>query len=262
MIPSTSLVAVAAAVGLVTQLVLSSINEVDTLKFIGSAFVSEVLVLAILLKNVYTASVGLSVAAVTFLQLNASFFTTLIVATVIRRLFFHPLRKFPGRKLAAVSKIYECFLNSQGTNALKVREWHNELGDFVRTAPNEISINNVEALQLYQRQTYDSRGPLYEFAKVVGDYNLLTARQNATHRKWRAIWLVLSLPPFWIIFAYCVGIGTRDSRPARLRPTTPVWNTMLALLSKFWTRRLGSRSIVSLCSPILHSMCERCNTPT
>ncbi|KAA8893249.1 hypothetical protein FN846DRAFT_762774, partial [Sphaerosporella brunnea] len=66
------------------------------------------------------------------------------VATGIRRLYLHPLSSWPGRKRAALSKLYEAYLYSKGTNAFEIRELHRKHGDFLRTGPNEVAINNVE----------------------------------------------------------------------------------------------------------------------
>jgi hypothetical protein len=177
------LTVVAAAGGLVTQSTLSSIHEVPTIKFLSTCGISDFLLLVFLFRSAYT-NVTLQ-----FFQVNAAFFGTLIVATLIRRLYFHPLRHFPGRKLAAMSKIYDARIVYLGISSTVVRDQHRRLGDFVRTGPNELSINNVEAMQLYSRQTFNSRGPFYESGYGSSrSYNVFSVRDNEQHRLWRRIW--------------------------------------------------------------------------
>jgi cytochrome P450 len=101
----------------------------------------------------------------------------------------HPLSSWPGPKLAALSKLYEAYLYKTGTNAAVIRELHRKHGDFLRTGPNEVAINNVEALKLFSRQTYEiTRGPFYEFASTVDAPSVLTTRDAREHRVLRSIW--------------------------------------------------------------------------
>jgi hypothetical protein len=174
----------AAAGGLLFQLTLSAINEVPTIKFLGICAGLEALLLGYLLKS------GAPGLLFSFFRVNAIFISVWVVATVMRRLYFSPLCKFPGKKVAAVSKLYEAKLFYNGRHSTEVRRLHRELGDVVRTGPNEISICNVDAIKLLGRKNYDSRGPFYEVASAIGDYSVLTIRQNSVHRKWRSIWLL------------------------------------------------------------------------
>lgn len=180
--------AVTAAVGgLIFQLILSSIHEVPTIGFLLSSAALEILLAAQLLRSTELSLVLFS----SFVQFNAVFITTWLGATAVRRLFLSPLCKFPGHKLAALSKLYEVHLNYIGRNSIEVRRLHRKYGDVIRIGPNEVSINHVDAISaLLSRQSYDSRGPFYEIAKTVDEYNILTIRNNAQHRVWRNIWFV------------------------------------------------------------------------
>ncbi|RDW81515.1 cytochrome P450 [Aspergillus mulundensis] len=74
------------------------------------------------------------------------------------RLYWHPLSRFPGPKLAAASRIYEFYHNvihtgryiwkieelhrKYGTSDAFVPEWTNFSGSIVRVGPNEVHIND------------------------------------------------------------------------------------------------------------------------
>jgi hypothetical protein len=67
--------------------------------------------------------------------------STLIMATyavglygsmIVYRLFFHPLRHFPGPVLVKVSKFWHVFWLSGLQNHLLMEDLHQQYGDFVR----------------------------------------------------------------------------------------------------------------------------------
>lgn len=53
-----------------------------------------------------------------------------LVALGVYRLYFHPLAKFPGPKIAAVTRWYECYhdLYHRGMFIWKVQEMHDRYG--------------------------------------------------------------------------------------------------------------------------------------
>jgi hypothetical protein len=175
----------AAAVGLVSQQITSPILEVSTLKAIGIYLAGNALLVFFMYKQ------DIASAFLHILAINTSFLSSLIFFTIVHRLFFHPLRKFPGKKLAAVSKLYEASVNWKGQLSPSIRELHRKHGDFIRIGPNEIAINNVEAIEtIFARSSASGRGPFYELGKAMGGYNVLTARRRDVHSVWRRIWLV------------------------------------------------------------------------
>ncbi|KAF2219180.1 cytochrome P450 [Elsinoe ampelina] len=78
------------------------------------------------------------------LVLAALALLSLIVATVIQRLYIHPLAKIPGPKLAAVTgwceTYYDCVLSGQYT--FKIEEMHRRYGPIVRINPREVHISD------------------------------------------------------------------------------------------------------------------------
>ncbi|KAJ2996575.1 hypothetical protein NUW58_g937 [Xylaria curta] len=69
------------------------------------------------------------------------------VCISIYRLFFHPLRRVPGPKLAALTKwvetYYECFKQPGGQFMWEYQKWHDKYGPIVRIAPNEVHIQDI-----------------------------------------------------------------------------------------------------------------------
>ncbi|KAK4497348.1 hypothetical protein PRZ48_011799 [Zasmidium cellare] len=65
---------------------------------------------------------------------------------VVYRVWFHPLAKFPGPKLAACSLWYEFYYDviQEGKWAFKIRDMHERYGPIVRINPHELHIKDPE----------------------------------------------------------------------------------------------------------------------
>ena len=178
----------ATCVGLFTQRMVTGVPEVSTTKAI-TAYTAGNCLLGLTLKACGLR--GVSEMALHTLAVNFSYLSSLILCTLIHRVYFHPLKSFPGSRLASLSKLYEAFLNWRGRNGSVVRDLHRQHGDFIRTGPNELAINNVEAIEImFARTQPSSRGPLYEVSKVHGAESLWSTRDREVHNTWRRIWLV------------------------------------------------------------------------
>lgn len=66
----------------------------------------------------------------------------------VYRLYFHPLARFPGPRLAAATNWYEVYyelIHKGGSQyAAKIRQLHAQYGPIVRINPGEISVNDAE----------------------------------------------------------------------------------------------------------------------
>jgi hypothetical protein len=60
-------------------------------------------------------------------------------------LLFHPLRRFPGPKLAAISWIPKSRQTLKGKEMHWIVDLHAKYGEVVRAGPNELSFNSAEA---------------------------------------------------------------------------------------------------------------------
>lgn len=72
-------------------------------------------------------------------------FVCYVVALVIYRLYFHPLAKFPGPKLNAISSLPSIYLLLRGRLPLVNKQLHDKYGSVVRVSPNELSFNSAPA---------------------------------------------------------------------------------------------------------------------
>ncbi|MCJ1247172.1 hypothetical protein MMC30_004384 [Trapelia coarctata] len=82
-----------------------------------------------------------SLAALALLLFIAYAFTT-----AIYNIYFHPLSKFPGPKLAAATKFPIAYVSWKGDLSHWLRKLHNDYNsEIVRTSPDEISVISPEA---------------------------------------------------------------------------------------------------------------------
>ena len=63
----------------------------------------------------------------------SSYLISLFSSIVVYRLFFHPLRRFPGPKLAAITKFWHISKSWGGNNFRVLEEARHQYGQFVRT---------------------------------------------------------------------------------------------------------------------------------
>jgi len=82
-----------------------------------------------------------------------------LVAIAIHRLYFSPIAKFPGPKLAALTKWYEFYYDVvlQGQFTFRIQTMHKKYGPIVRITPFELHIEDSDYWdELYSRGTrYD-----------------------------------------------------------------------------------------------------------
>jgi hypothetical protein len=172
------------AIAIIAQVYFSTIPEVPTLNYVLSYFIGTVLLFACLVLS----SLPISQLLFRFATLNAAFLFTATSLTLIRRLYFSPLSKFPGPRAAALSKLWEANEFRKGITTFTLQALHKEYkSDFIRIGPNELSISNVDAVEKIYKGKY-KRGPFYELGMMNGEFNLNTTRNNADHSPWRRIW--------------------------------------------------------------------------
>ncbi|KAI1130843.1 cytochrome P450 [Nemania abortiva] len=69
------------------------------------------------------------------------------VYRVIYNIYFHPLSKYPGPRLAAVSNAAHSWWFLGGRQPFKLLELHEKYGPVVRTAPNDLSFNTSQSFK-------------------------------------------------------------------------------------------------------------------
>jgi len=171
-----------AFLGVITQRILAPIHEPPTVLILKLWFLTDT-VLFLALSKLSPSPL------VTFLTLNITYFSTLIIASTIYRLYFHPLSAFPGHRVAALSNLHAAYLALTGITHTATRTLHRQHGDFIRTGPNELSINHVDGLKLLLRSPgHEPRGPMHDVGKIMRDKSLVATRDTGEHQRWRKVW--------------------------------------------------------------------------
>ncbi|KAE8356302.1 cytochrome P450 [Aspergillus coremiiformis] len=114
-----------------------------------------------------------------------------VVTGTIYRLYYHPLARFPGPKLAAATHWYEFFHDviKQGQFIWRIREMHEKYGPVVRITPTELHIKDTDFYDViyapaskkrdkYDRWTAGLGAPRSALATV--SHNLYRLRRSAT----------------------------------------------------------------------------------
>ena len=76
-------------------------------------------------------------------------------------LFFHPLSKFPGPKVWAVSRVPYVYYMWTGKLAHKIRAFHEEYGPAIRLAPDELSFIDPPACKDILARRADCKGTAF-----------------------------------------------------------------------------------------------------
>ncbi|KAL3422991.1 Trichodiene oxygenase 7 [Phlyctema vagabunda] len=126
-------------------------------------------------------------------------FATWLIGRISWRLFFHPLARFPGPKLAAATHWYEGYYDivKKGQYTFEIGKMHQKYGPIVRIGPDELHILDAE----YYERLYDKTN--LKVNKYAWFYSMLGNPQATfptvsaeVHRKRRA-----ALNPFFSISA-------------------------------------------------------------
>ncbi|KAF9016932.1 cytochrome P450, partial [Hymenopellis radicata] len=148
---------------------------------------------------------------------------------------FHPLSKFPGPSGARITSwwITKVVLASNFTWFRSVQAMHDTWGDFVRTGPRELSINNAAAIShIYGPQSKCTKGPFYANMSTDPAKLSLQATQDIDdHKRRRKAWdrafSTASLNSFLPRL-----VSKTDTLIAQLRGQSVVDMTQLAM---FWS---------------------------
>lgn len=86
----------------------------------------------------------------------ASAFIVYILCKIVYRLYFSPLAKIPGPRLAAITIYYEAYYNiiKGGQFLFKIQDLHRIHGPIIRIGPNELHINDPD----FYDQIYSNNG--------------------------------------------------------------------------------------------------------
>ncbi|KAF2228480.1 putative cytochrome P450 [Viridothelium virens] len=129
------------------------------------------------------------ITAHSFLTVPIISFILYLVLLVVHRLYFSPLAKFPGPKLAAASKYYEFYYNwwCQGKYIFEIEKMHEKYGSIVRINPNMLSIHDPEAYgEIYVNESKRKTNNCQSFSQGLGfDGSHFLTTDHDLHRRRR-----------------------------------------------------------------------------
>lgn len=128
-------------------------------------------------------------AAKVTIAISSSYFAALALSILSYRVFFHPLRHFPGPLSARLTKLtHVARLLPRSDNFAQAHQLHQKYGDIVRVGPNELTIINPDAIAaIHSSSSKCIKSPWYD--AVGGHYpSLQMTRDRATHDKRRKVW--------------------------------------------------------------------------
>ncbi|PWY77409.1 cytochrome P450 [Aspergillus heteromorphus CBS 117.55] len=106
------------------------------------------------------------------------------VALAIYRLFFHPLRNFPGSKLAAATRLHEFYYNvvKDGQFVWEIERMHQKYGPIIRINPDELHINDPFFYNEIYAAPSSRREKYHEFSKgIVLPLSIVTTIDHDLH---------------------------------------------------------------------------------
>lgn len=107
---------------------------------------------------------------------------------MLYNVFFHPLRRFPGPKLWAASRVPWCYYQYQGRLHYRLLQLHIKYGHTVRVAPNELSYTHEAAWKTIYGHRREEMGkdPIFRLHTPTGAQNILVADRE-THARQRRL---------------------------------------------------------------------------
>jgi hypothetical protein len=113
---------------------------------------------------------------------------TYTLSTALYRLFFHPLSRFPGPKLAAVTRYYEAYYDvvQNGQYTFKIADLHARYGPIVRISPHELHVNDHSFYDKLYRQ--DGRWNRYDWTydAFTAELSTICSIDHDAHKRRRA----------------------------------------------------------------------------
>ncbi|UJO25015.1 Fatty acid synthase beta subunit hexB [Fulvia fulva] len=109
------------------------------------------------------------------------------LATIFYRLYLHPLRRYPGPKLWAVSRLPYIRSTVKGTIVHDFHKLHQQYGSVVRIAPDELSYSTPDATKvIYQSNPELHKDPMHLPPFHNGTPGILAAEEQH-HRRYRRL---------------------------------------------------------------------------
>ncbi|KAK4187949.1 Tryprostatin B 6-hydroxylase [Podospora australis] len=123
--------------------------------------------------------------------LSSTYLASLFASIVVYRLFFHPLRRFPGPVAAKITRFYGPWIARNGHMHLEHIKLHKKYGTIVRMAPNELFILSSEAIPKMHAAKSGCRkkdAGVYNHVTYKGERNIDSIMTREEHRWRRQVW--------------------------------------------------------------------------
>ncbi|KAK9771433.1 putative Cytochrome P450 monooxygenase [Seiridium cardinale] len=109
----------------------------------------------------------------------------------IYRLYFSPLARFPGPKLAAITTLYAAYHDvvRGGQYVWVIEEMHRKYGPVVRIRPDALHVNDPNFIEKLYPQSHKHRRERYKtmLQTIQADGSVIATRDHDLHRKRRAV---------------------------------------------------------------------------
>lgn len=158
-------------------------------------------------------SYGFYDGLVVYAAISGSYFAALYTSIGVYRIFFHPLRRFPGPFPARITKFYSMWANRDWKLHDRILKLHEKLGDVVRlgktsslliplfwknrqsltliSGPNEISVSDIDTYIKFhgpQSKVTKRWTGFYGALASKHELNLDAIWENEAHRDRRRVW--------------------------------------------------------------------------
>lgn len=127
-------------------------------------------------------------AALLAAKLVANYLLGLYTTLILFRLFFNPLNKFPGPFMARLTALHHSFQVGRKMDMyLHLQDAHRKWGDFVRIAPNTLSVADPRVVSVaLGGQSKCGKAPWYSAEHPA--YSMHSTRSREDHDARRRIW--------------------------------------------------------------------------
>lgn len=121
------------------------------------------------------------------LRLGWIFLAGLFANLLFFRIFLNPLNRFPGPFGARITKLDHAVRNRRFDAHLQFLEAHKKYGDFLRIGPNDLSVVDVQAVEVISAPNSKCiKSPWYD--QDAPRTSLHTTRDRGTHDRRRRVW--------------------------------------------------------------------------
>ncbi|KXX76972.1 Tryprostatin B 6-hydroxylase [Madurella mycetomatis] len=120
-----------------------------------------------------------------------SYLIALFTSIVTYRVFFHPLRHFPGPLAAKITKLHSLYTAVNGQIHIEQNKLLRKYGSIVRMAPNELFIVSSDAVTKIHASKSGCRKRstgMYDVLNYKGESNLVSMVHHEDHRWRRQVW--------------------------------------------------------------------------